>query len=134
MRTLTFFPMTSSSVYPNSRSAPGLKASIRPRPSITTMPSTADSTLDPHRFSLAARRRAESADSGKGGPFIRWPRSFALATEIRQDVETARVEPEKLGRDKRLQEFVALVGLGPPQAAKLRLRQMESWHFQVLGL
>src|SRR4030095_15534404 len=98
-----------------------------PSRSVLTIASSDDSTM-------AASRRAESSDSGKLGRFIRWSRSFALATEMRQDVQTARVEAEKLGRDQRLQEFVALVGLESPQAAELRLRQMESWHFQVLGL
>ncbi len=50
---LTFLPMTSAAAYPNRRSAPGLKDSIRPRASITMMASTAASTTDRSRASLS---------------------------------------------------------------------------------
>src|SRR4029450_10282341 len=111
-------PRTSSGAYPNIRVAPRFQLRMIPSRSVLTIASSDDSTM-------AASRRAESSDSGKLGRFIRWSRSLALATEIRQDVQTARVEPEKLGRDKRLQKFVALVGLESPQAPELPLAPVE---------
>src|SRR5690242_207537 len=61
MRTLTLRPTTSASSYPKSRSAPGLNASIRPRSSMTTMPSTADSTTERQRAASDAAAESLSA-------------------------------------------------------------------------
>src|SRR4051812_40958583 len=74
MSMLTFRPSTSASVYPNRRSAAGLNASMRPRASIRTMPSTADSMIDRHRVS-----RDGSTGSGVMRPsFRRGRRLFEL--------------------------------------------------------
>src|SRR5262245_15072680 len=73
---LTFWPITSRSAYPNSRWAAGLNDSMRPWLSMTTMPSTAESTIDRQRASLVRRRSSScarsSADDGlmeRGGPW-----------------------------------------------------------------
>jgi len=59
----TFCRSTSRSVKPNSRSAAGLNASIYPRASMTTMPSTADSTIDRQRASLVLTRSSSRSRS-----------------------------------------------------------------------
>ena len=78
MRMLTLRPMTSRSSYPNSRSAAGLNASMRPCASMTTMPSTAESMTERHRASLA---RSSSSSRMRFGEVVQHARELALALD-----------------------------------------------------
>src|SRR4051794_39842125 len=79
----TLRPTTSDSAYPKSRSAAGLKASMRPWSSMTTIPSTADCTIERHRAaSLAAEGSLSGMGNFYGGVSLQRPLQAGLRTRV----------------------------------------------------